>query len=445
MTKARMDGLYLVGLGVAVFLLLGFALENAVPVTTVDFKVVYYSARCLIEHGDPYQQSALEHVYQTEGGEISLETAANRRSERNYNYFPTAFPITVPFALLPFGPAHLLWLAFTAASFILACLLMWEIAAGDAPIFAGVLVGLTLANSELFLILGNPAGIAVSLCVVAAWCFVRDRFVAAGILCMAVSLMLKPHDAGLVWLYFLLAGGANRKRALQTLVVVIVLSVPAMIWLTSVAPNWMPELHSILTAYSSHGDVNDPGPASMASHGIGMVVSLQAVFSVFRDDPRFYNPVTYLICGGLLAAWLLRTVRTTFSQRAAWFALAPVAALSMLPVYHRIYDARLLLLTIPACVALWSRGGKIAWVAAAITAAQIVLTGGIFWAIFFRVLPHLSFNNARFGGQVLIGVQAFPVPLILLLTAVFNLWIYLWRAAIPEPGASIQRREKPGG
>jgi hypothetical protein len=428
MTKARMDGLYLLGLGAAVFLLLGFALENAVPVTTVDFKVVYYSARCLIEHGDPYQEAALEHVYQTEGGVSGRETAANRRSERNYNYFPTAFPITVPFALMPFGPAHLLWLGVTAAGFLLASFLMWEIAADHAPIFAGVLVGLTLANSELFLILGNPAGIAVSLCVIAVWCFLRDRFVGAGIVCLALSLMLKPHDAGLVWLYFVIAGGANRKRALQTLVVVIVLSVPAIIWLSAVAPNWMPELHSILTAYSSHGDVNDPGPASMASHGIGMVVSLQAVFSVFFDDPRFYNPATYLVCGALLLAWLLKTVRSAWSTRIAWFALAPIAALTMLPVYHRIYDARLLLLAIPACAMLWQRGGGIAKSAAAVTTIQIIFTGGIAWAIFFRALAHVQVPNSALAKGLLVGLQIFPVPLILLLTACFYLWVYLRRA-----------------
>jgi hypothetical protein len=35
---------------------------------------------------------------------------------------------------------------------------------------------------------------------VAAWCFIKGRFIPAGILCLAVSLAIKPHDAGLVWL-----------------------------------------------------------------------------------------------------------------------------------------------------------------------------------------------------------------------------------------------------
>jgi len=151
MTKARRDGLYLVLLGSAIFLMVGSALENAVPVSTVDFRVVYYSARCLLEHRDPYNESDLDYVYRTQGGATAKDSPQIRRSERRYNYFPTAFPITLPFAILPFGPAHLLWLAFTAGSIILASYLMWDIGADCAPILAGALICLSLANSELFL------------------------------------------------------------------------------------------------------------------------------------------------------------------------------------------------------------------------------------------------------------------------------------------------------
>ena len=161
---------------------------------------------------------------------------------------------------------------------------MWDIAAEAAPLLAGVLILLILADSELFLVLGNPAGVAVSFCVIPVWCFLRERWEMLGVICLAISLMLKPHDGGLVWLYFLLAGGAYRKRAWQTLGLVAVLSLPAVIWVSIVAPDWLAELRSLLSAYSSHGDINDPGPASMASHGIGMVISLQSVIKAFQDE-----------------------------------------------------------------------------------------------------------------------------------------------------------------
>jgi len=77
------------------------------------------------------------------------------------------------------------------------------------------------------------------------------------------------------------------------------------------------------------------------------VLDLQTVISVFRNDPRIYNPASYLICGLLLLAWIFVTVRSRPSRARVWLALAAISALSMLPVYHRQYDAKLLLLTVP--------------------------------------------------------------------------------------------------
>lgn len=432
MTKARMDGLYLVLLGAVTFLLVGSALENAALVSSVDFRVMYYSARCALEHCDPYNATQLQQVYRTEGGETPFDTPITKLNETQFIYPPTAFSITAPFALLPFWPAHVLWLAVTAVSMILASFLVWDIGAQHRPVFTGALVCLTLANSELFLILGNPAGIAISFCVIAVWCFLRERFVAAGVLCLAISLALKPHDAGLVWLYFVLAGGANRMRALQATAVAVALSIPPILWVAHVAPHWMTELSLNLAANAAPGGLSDPGPQSMAAHGIGMLVSLQAVFSMFRDSPGFYNLMSYLVCGVLLLVWLLKTLRARLSPAMAWFALAPVSALTMLPVYHRIYDARLLLLAIPACAVLWAEGGALAWTAFILTAAEIVMTGGILWAILLPVI-----GNSHLPAQLVVAAQIVPVPLILLAISIFYLWVYWRRVRVDELSGAV--------
>ncbi len=39
-----------------------------------------------------------------------------------------------------------------------------------------------LMTSELLIEVGNAAGIAISLCVIATWCFLEERFVRTGIL-----------------------------------------------------------------------------------------------------------------------------------------------------------------------------------------------------------------------------------------------------------------------
>ena len=93
---------------------------------------------------------------------------------------PTMLAVVIPFALLPWGLSHVLWMLAIGTSFILAAYLMWSIGARDAPIASGVLIGLFLIGSEMLLEIGNPAGIAVSLCVIAVWCFLRGSLCAIG-------------------------------------------------------------------------------------------------------------------------------------------------------------------------------------------------------------------------------------------------------------------------
>jgi hypothetical protein len=424
MTRARLDGVYLLLLGSVAFLLLGVVLERAAPAPMADFKALYYPARCLIQSCDPYNQGEVLRVYQTEEIHAVTDNAKDRQIATQNPYPPTVFFLSLPFAILPWGPAHILWLALTAGSFLFASILIWNFGANFAPIVSGILIGFLLANSELILITGNVAGIAISLCLVAVWCFLRERFVPVGVVCLAVSLGLKPHDAGLVWLYFLLAGGVYRKRALQTLSAVAALSLPAALWLWHTAPHWIQEWRSNVLAFSVHGGINDPGPASTGGHGLDMLISLQTAFSAFRDDARFYNPASYLVCALLVVAWALVTLRTRPSPRRTLLALASIAALSMLPVYHRQIDAKLLLLTVPACAMLWAEGGRIGRVALAVTSAGFILTADLPWVIFLALIRGLRLPATALTGKVLIAVQVFPVPLILLVMGVFYLWAY---------------------
>jgi hypothetical protein len=304
---------------------------------------------------------------------------------------------------------------------------MWDLAGSYAPNVSLFLICFLLANCELIFSGCNPAGIVVGLCVVAAWCFLQGRFVAAGILCLAVSLAMKPHDAGLVWLYFLLAGGVYRKRALQTLLVTVVLGGLALLWVAPIAPHWIGELHSNLSAISAPGGINEPGPASFSGRKASMVIDLQAAISVIRDDPRIYNLTSYIICGALLLVWSIRTLRSRFSQRRAWLALAAIVPLSMLVTYHRPWDAKLLMLTVPACAMLWAEGGRIRWVAFLVTTAGIVSTADIPLAILCMLSRNLDAEIGGVFGQILRVLLMQPVPLVLLMMSIFYLWVYLRR------------------
>jgi hypothetical protein len=429
MTQARIHGLLLFLAGSALLVWVGTSWERSSHVSMIDFRAVYCGARSLIEHRDPYSPDELGPIYVAEaGGYSSGPLAKIHLVVTRYIYLPTAFVLTVPFALLPWGAAHVAWMISTGAYFILAAFLMWGLASTRAPVISGWLICLFLLTSELLIEVGNAAGIAVSLCVIAVWCFLQERFVPVGILCLAISLLVKPHDAGLVWLYFLLASGVPRKRALQTLLVVAVLALPTIFWVSSVSPNWVQEMHSNLSAHSTPGDDSDPGPRGIApvAHG-AQLISLQTVFSTFRDDSKFYNPASYLLSGALLAVWSVAVIRSRFTPANAWLALASVAALTMLPTYHRQQDTRLLLLMFPAFSLLWSERGPIRWLALAVSTVGVVFTGDIPLQLLGILTYRLGVSVTSLSGQLLTLFLARPAPLALLAVGTFYLWAYVRR------------------
>lgn len=424
MTKARFDGLALLLIGTAFFLLFGLATGLSSPHSMMDFKVVYYPSRCLILHCDPYKADDVLQLYQADEIKSELDTAKTHEIVTRFIYLPSAFCFTVPFAMLPWKQAHMIWLVFTVLTFMTASCLVWNCSVNYASLVSGGLIGFFIANSVTVILLSNAAGIAIGFCVIAAWCFLKDRFIAIGVICFAASLALKPQDTGLVWLYFLLAGGVYRRRALQTLFATVALSIPVVLWVWHVSPHWLQEWHSNILALSAPGGLNDPGPASSGAHGLDMLVSLQTVISTFTNDPSFYNTLTYLICAPLLIVWSVVTVRHRASRESAWLALAAIACLSMLPVYHRQLDTKLLLLTIPGCTLLWARGDRVGRLALLITSAALFLTGDIPWVVLLMLIEKLQLHASWLTTHFLTAIQIFPVPLILLVTCIFYLWAY---------------------
>jgi hypothetical protein len=74
-------------------------------------------------------------------------------------------------------------------------------------------------------------------------------------------------------------------------------------------------------------------------------------------NPRIYNPGSCFAGGTLVLAWAIITLKSR-SRPNPGLALAAIAAISMLPAYHRQQDLKLLLLAVPACALLWSETSK---------------------------------------------------------------------------------------
>ena len=316
MGNLRRDGL------IWVLLCIGIAIPWGVSIAHggrawMDFRSVYAGSRCLIHQHNPYNVGDLEREYLSEDGQRPPAIAL--KSITIYVNMPTTLVFVAPFAAMSWRPAHILWMLLTGGVLVPAILLMWHAGASHAPRVSTWLACIIALNCATFFAGGNSAGIVVGLCGIAVWCFLQNRFVGIGVLCLALSLAVKPHDAGLVWLYFVLAGGAYRKRAFQSAVITAAIGLAAVLWVSHVAPHWMHDWNANLATISARGGVNNPGPNSFSASAGSSIVDLQAALSVFRDDPHFYNISSYLFCGTLLLVWSIWTLRTRFSvQRPGW-------------------------------------------------------------------------------------------------------------------------------
>ena len=441
MKKARRIGLMMLLLSSGFSAFFAIILQRMPHGGIVDFQIVYLASRCLVEHRDPYSETEFLHVFQEERGTVPSDPLKRHKFQdaaMAVVYLPTALMLLAPFATFGWGTAQVLWTMLTIGIFTLACCLIWIIASDSSPPVATCLIVFILANSEVVFAFGNAAGVAVSLCAIAVWCFFTGRFEYAGVVCLAASLAIKPHDSAAVWLYLFIVGGQLRKRAVQALIVVCALGALAVVWIYTVSPHWIQEIRSNLEIVSARGGIADPGPAGSSNSTGGMIISLQSVASVFHDDPTFYNSAAWLICAPIFIAWLMRTLRAGTSHVEIWLAFAVLVPLSMLPVYHRPYDAKLLILAVPACAAMWAQGGARRWGGLITTSAAILVTSDLPSALLAVLRTKLPAYPVGLSNQILTVMLARPAPLFLLSMSIFYVWVYVRQPSLP--GIAIDGR-----
>ena len=437
-----MIGLCAVLLGCLFFAVRGYQ-EQSQTLQAFDFKPVYSSARCLIDGCDPYDSLQIERVFLKHGGDPS-----DLRPFRpfNANYPPSALFLVIPLAMLPFGVACAIWSWIGIVLFCGAALCVADLCEGKRALVVQCVLAVFVAMSTMLIMLGQPAMMSISLAVIAVWCFLRGRLAWLGVLAFAVSLTFKPHVGALIWLFFLLASRDEakgeaarmfRRRALETLVATLILMAPGILlaFHQPASAHWPQELHTNLVGIGARGNASDPGPTNGEAQAIA---SLQAVFSLVRDVPRFYNLAAYVVFVPLFLAWLYGVVRPVrepgrFLVGGAGFsaidarnlmALATAAALGFLPIYHRQYDTRLLLLMFPAVALLASSSRWMGRAAIVLSVVATVMTSHQF----VHLGPLLVAHGFRLPGPVWLVFYR-PLPLMILLLSCFFLYAMFWVGA----------------
>lgn len=255
---------------------------------------------------------------------------------------PTAYPLTafvliMPIALLPWHIAHPLWLAITVLSFLLAVaavlsagrLLPWS---HRSIVF--VALSFALAPFHTGLAAGSIVCVAVAASAVGVWAAGRDREVLAGVL-LAVAAGLKPQ-IGLPFVFYYLVLRRWRIPAVA-LGLVTSLAAVALIRLVVTGTSWLPNYLSdnrILFAQGSLGDFTEGNPIRFG------LINFQVAAYTLLQNRQAANLAALAVTSAAGLAWLFLMWR---EQQPDLLELSALAVISLLPVYHRFYDAALLI------------------------------------------------------------------------------------------------------
>ena len=289
----------------------------------IDFRAIYAGTRCLIHGHNPYNVSDLEREYSSEDGQRPSGPSLGNPVHNAVREYAHRIHFSCPFCRVALGAcAHSLDAAYGRCVFRRRAP---DMGCRRAQRAGRIHPARLHSCSELRIDFQRREH--------RRHCggFLRD--------CGLVP-AFRPHGCGWAWFvlgfpwpsnltmpgsygsYFVLAGGVYRKRALQSLLVTAAVGAASVLWLSHVAPHWMHDWSANLATISMRGGINEPSPNAVTGHLTPPVVDLQAAISVFRDDPRFYNTVTYLVCGALLLVWALWTLRSRFSRSHAWLGIS---------------------------------------------------------------------------------------------------------------------------
>ncbi len=381
---------------------------------------------------DPYSFPDIERQYYEHGGERVFSFNVKHQPLVNP---PTSLLVAMPFSLFSFPIAHILWLAVSGVLFCYAAYATLMLA--ECAPSAVVLSCILLLTSPILLMLGQSATLAIATTTIATALLLREKRPWLAVSLLAISIALKPHLVGLLLVYFLLQN-RYRARALQAIAAIAVLAVVSSLWVT-VHPSshrWVTELRTWIDRSVAQGEINDPSLANPESSSmVNLQVDASMLFpvsqmSTFNENAHMANLIAWTVTAILVVGWLFGVSRARPTLENDLLAVAGVCCISMLPVYHRLPDARLLLLTIPALALLLKRHRLVGGAAACLTCLIFLSTNSLYVKVVHKIDLLIS------GSSVIpFGRQA---PLVVTLLSIIYVGIYVFQNQNEsDPGSTV--------
>jgi hypothetical protein len=324
-----------------------------------DFLSPYIQADAWTRGLDPYSPQTLLRLWPAQAAHLQfVPREVGDGSIIAKRGIPTAYPITslvliAPFSWLPWKIAYGLWFAINLVLFGIMLSAVVKLAGFSYRDIRGcLLIALVLALAPFHtgFVTGNVALAAVELGVIAVWT-ARQRHNLATAVLLALSAGLKPQIGLCFLLYYLVRRrwrifvGAAALLALFAAVGLLRLEVSHTPWVG----NYLNDNHVLLES----GILANFTPVNPLRFGL---LNLQVILYSMVGSVGLANRLAEMIGGIVLAVWLVVVwSRSSRHDELELLDLSAIAVISLLPVYHRFYDAVLLVLPLCWAFASWRK------------------------------------------------------------------------------------------
>jgi len=374
-----------------------------------DFVSPVVQTRAWLNGADPYEPASLMQFWPSDiqrpdflrSDSVSGTLIVKRGIPTAYP--PTSFVLLTPFAVIPsWRVSAPLWIGLCAAMFAGMLVAMWRFGDFASQTNHGYLLialVLGLAPFHTGFAAGSIAILVVPLCALAFFWAQNWKVVSAVL--TAVVIGLKPQIGLPLLFYFCL-----RKQWKLTWVSLSVLVVIAVAAITRLAISHTPWLsnyamdNTVLLGQGSLGDFTELNPLRFG------LINCQVLTYVIFGKRSVANLAGFSVAGFLGLAWLYLFFRTPVSRtlvsrtlvsrtlvsrtpelEGETLAASALFVISLLPVYHRFYDASLLIFPlIWACLALRNFPERRHGIIALVLIAPFFIPGG-------TVLQQLTANQ----------------------------------------------------
>jgi len=300
-----------------------------------DFISPYVQTRVWLAGQDPYDLTVLARAWPYQRS--SLDTSLVARGIPS-PYPITGFPLLAPLAAISWEHASLLWLIAEGLFLALFLASLSSIATSTgAELYKKHFIfgALALAPLQTGFAVENMTIAAIALATAAVACDLRQRNILAGIL-LACGIALKPTIVAGVLIYFIVR---RRWQAFgSTIAGCAALLIAAEARMTWAGTHWLPSFLLNQRHLFAAGTVYDFSSANSLRFDL---VNFQLVVSQFGISLPAAQYVPFGIALTALLLWVY--FRNNVQSQPALLDLAIASSVTLLPIYHRFYDAGLLI------------------------------------------------------------------------------------------------------